>query len=299
MRCCHAGHAKQVGHCVQLKHGSTTWQVRKPNTIRLDAAIQEFMQHQAKASPDGRQYQALLPDGSLVDTSLTIAALALTPEDTVEVRWSAQAEGVHMSVRSEGRGASEAGQHKKGGNRMAQSSTRSSAVAASAVPHTAAAADPTAAPSAPFVAAAVPTAAASVPKAVQPVPAAAKKGELCIFFCPQTCFCWQLQNRTMRQAVLQPVPDACQCHAGVSAHDALCCSLSCLFLPPMPVTLCILLIVFHHVALLVNQGSPCACSKSSLPNLCNMWTDGLSILQAVEMQHMRTQGTPSSCGIKT
>ena len=51
------------------------------------AAIQEFMQHQAKASPDGRQYQALLADGSLLDTGLTTAALALTPEDTVEVRW--------------------------------------------------------------------------------------------------------------------------------------------------------------------------------------------------------------------
>ena len=41
------------------------------------------------------------------------------------------------------------------------------------------------------------------------------------------------------------------------------------------------------------------CSKRSLPKLCNMWTDGLSILQAVEMQHMRTQGTRSSSGIKT
>ncbi|KAL0047240.1 hypothetical protein WJX82_010381 [Trebouxia sp. C0006] len=78
------GHAKQVGHCVQLKHGDSTWEVRKPNTIRLGEAIQEFMQHEAKASPDGRQYQALLADGSLVDTSLSIAALALTPEDTVE-----------------------------------------------------------------------------------------------------------------------------------------------------------------------------------------------------------------------
>ena len=180
MRCCNAGHANQLGHCVQLKHGHTTWQVRKPNTIRLDTAIQEFMQHQAKASPDGRQYQALLADGSLVDTGLTIAALALTPEDTVEVRWSAEAAGVHVSVRTEGRGASGAGQHSK----KAQSSTRSSAVGASAVPHTAAAA--------------VPTAAASVPKAVQPVPAAADKGELCITFCFQACFCWQLQNRMLQ-----------------------------------------------------------------------------------------------------
>ncbi len=80
VRCCNAGHAKQLPHCVQLKHDETTWQVRKPNTIRLGEAIQEFMQHQAKASPDGRQYQALLADGSLVDTSLTVAALALTPE---------------------------------------------------------------------------------------------------------------------------------------------------------------------------------------------------------------------------
>ncbi len=94
------------------------------------------MQHEAKASPDGRQYQALLADGSLVDTSLSIAALALTPEDTVEVRWSAEAAGVHMSVHTEGRGASGAGQHKKSGNRMAQGSTRSSAVKQSAVPHT-------------------------------------------------------------------------------------------------------------------------------------------------------------------
>ena len=206
MRCCNAGHAKQLPHCVQLKHDETTWQVRKPNTIRLGEAIQEFMQHQAKASPDGRQYQALLADGSLVDTSLTVAALALTPEDTVEVRWSAEAEGVRMSVRSEGRGASGAGQHKNSGNKKALGSTRS-AVGASAVPHTAAAAVPTAAASVPnaaastpFVAAAVPTAAASVPEAVKPVPAAADKGELCITACFQACFCWQQQNRTMQQA---------------------------------------------------------------------------------------------------
>ncbi|KAL0039016.1 hypothetical protein WJX77_005248 [Trebouxia sp. C0004] len=49
--------------------------------------------------PHGTQYQALLADGSLVDTTLTIAGLALTSEDIVEVRWSAEAEGVQMSVR--------------------------------------------------------------------------------------------------------------------------------------------------------------------------------------------------------
>jgi len=239
VHCCNVGHAKQVGHCVQLKHGDSTWEVRKPNTIRLGEAIQEFMQHEAKASPDGRQYQALLADGSLVDTSLSIAALALTPEDTVEVRWSAEAAGVHMSVHTEGRGASGAGQHKKSGNRMAQGSTRSSAVKQSAVPHTAAAAVPTAAAAAPFVAAAVPSATASVPEAVQPVPAAADKGELCITFCFQACFCWQLQNRTMQPSIPQSIPDASQYDAGDSIHAIWCCRLCCLFLPPMPVTLCI------------------------------------------------------------
>ena len=249
VRCCNAGHANQLGHCVQLKHGDATWQVRKADTIRLDEAIQEFMQHEAKAIPHGTQYQALLADGSLVDTTLTIAGLALTPEDIVEVRWSAEAEGVHMSVRTEGRGASGAGQHKKSGNKKAHGSTRSSAVKQSAVPHTAsasvtsaaastpsvAAAVPNAQASAPSVTAAVPTAAASVPRAAQAVPTDADKSELCIFFCPQTCFCWQLQNRTMQR----PVPDARRCNAGDSVHATLCCRLGCLFLPPMLVTLCI------------------------------------------------------------
>lgn len=252
MCCCNAGHANQLEHCVQLKHGDTTWQVRKPNTIRLGKAIQEFMQHEAKASPDGRQYQALLADGSLVDTSLSIAALPLTPKDTVQVRWSAEAEGVHMSVRAEGRGASGAGQQKKNGNRMAQSSTRLSAVKQSAVPHTAAAA--------------VPSVAASGPKAVQPVFAAADKGEPCFFFCPQTCFCWQLQDATMQRAVLQPVPDVWQCDAGDSVHAALCRRLCCLFLPPMPVTLYICSLYFIMWRLWSTKAAPVHAPKAACLN---------------------------------
>ena len=162
VRCCNAGDAKRVGHCVRLKHGDTTWQVRKPDTIRLEEAIQEFMQHQARAIPQGTQYQALLADGSLVDTTLTIAGLALTPQDVVEVRWSAEAEGVHMSVRTEGRGVPGAGQQEKSGIRKAQGSTKSSAVGTSAVLHTASA-GATAAPARPSAAAAVPTPTASAP----------------------------------------------------------------------------------------------------------------------------------------
>ncbi|DBA78491.1 TPA: hypothetical protein ACH3X2_007979 [Trebouxia sp. C0005] len=165
------GHANQLGHCVQLKHGETTWQVRKPDTIRLDEAIQEFMLHQVKALPYGTQYQALLADGSLVDTTLTIAGLALTPEDIVEVRWSAEAEGVHMSVRPEGSRGSGAGQHTESGNSKAQGSTRSSAVGTSAVPHTASA-PPFTSASAPSVAAAVSNA-ASAPLMAAAVPTAA------------------------------------------------------------------------------------------------------------------------------
>lgn len=165
------------------------------------------MLHQVKALPYGTQYQALLADGSLVDTTLTIAGLALTPEDIVEVRWSAEAEGVHMSVRPEGSRGSGAGQHTESGNSKAQGSTRSSAVDTSAVPHTASAPPFTSASapsvaaavsnaaSAPLMAAAVPTAAASVPRAAQPVPAAVDTGKLCIVLCLRLAIAGSWQGR--------------------------------------------------------------------------------------------------------
>ena len=84
MRCCNAGHANQLGHCVQLKHGHTTWQVRKPNTIRLGGTRPCW----------------------LMDHCWTPASPLLPWLSHQRTQWrsgGAEAAGVHVSVRTEGR----------------------------------------------------------------------------------------------------------------------------------------------------------------------------------------------------
>ena len=81
-----AGAVKEVPHLVILQHSSwKPWYVRMAPATILDMAIKDFLHYRGPSKDT--EYRALLSDGTLVDSTLSVAQLGLAPEDVIEVHW--------------------------------------------------------------------------------------------------------------------------------------------------------------------------------------------------------------------